>query len=143
MNTSKVDEMLRDRLRALPRASINALTKIGLEVQTVAKREAKVDRGELRANIAIDRFAGPSGPTVVVEAKAKHSIYLEKGTRPHTPPFAPIERWAFRHGLEPGRVWSSIRVKGTKPHPFMEPAREHGQRVFKSIAERELARWAV
>ncbi len=133
--------MLRSRLLALPQASINALTKIGLEVQTVAKKEAPVDRGELRANITIDRRAGPSGTVVIVEAKAKHSIYVEKGTRPHAAPFSPIQRWALRHGIPAGALWMAIKTKGTKAHPFMKPAQEHGERVFERIAEAELARW--
>lgn len=45
---------------------------------------------------------------------------LEEGTRPHTPPWAPIAAWAEFRGLEPFPVWWGIVEHGTQAHPFLE-----------------------
>lgn len=44
-----------------------------------------------------------------------NSIYptvMITGTRPFTPPWSPIERWARRKGLPAGAVWMSIKKRG-------------------------------
>ena len=45
---------------------------------------------------------------------------LEMGTRPHTPPFAPIAAWAEFHGLPAFPIWWGIVTNGTQAHPFLE-----------------------
>ena len=56
----------------------------------------------------------------------KYGIYVNKGTRPHYPPVAPIRKWCkikrsipYKRGLEYAIV-RSIGKKGTRPHPFIE-----------------------
>lgn len=50
-------------------------------------------------------------------------IYVEQGRRPgKQPPIAAIEGWARRHGVNPYVLARSIGRKGTRKHPFMEPA---------------------
>ena len=138
-----VDEMLRDRLRALPGAEGRFLRALGLETQRAAKTFAPVDLGKLQAGIKIQSGITPSGPFVKIEATAKHSIYVEKGTKPHTPPFSPIQRWALRHGIPAGALWMTIREKGTKAKPFMEPARDFAEVHAEDFADRELKKWGA
>lgn len=139
IDSSQLDRILRERLASLPQARRTILRRVGLEVHAEANRQAPVDRGELRAGITIEEKEGE----VVIAATAKHSAFAETGTRPHTPPFAPIERWALRHGIPPGAVWSSIRKRGTRAKPFMAPAAAHGDRIFAAIAQEEIDRWSA
>lgn len=87
--------------------------------------------GDVLDSFAVELIpgAGLPGGCVVVNQSA-HSLYLEKGTRPHFPPVAAIAPWAEAHGLEPYAVARGIARHGTAPHPFLEQA------VGQSAAER-------
>ncbi len=139
IDSGRVKTFLSERLRRLPGVERALLRRTAIFVADVAKSFASVDRGELRSKISI-KERDPEHIAIVSEAK--HSLFVERGTRPHFPPFAPIERWALRHGLPPGAVWRSIGLRGTKAHPFMQPAARAGDRVFKRWAEEAIRSWA-
>ena len=67
-------------------------------------------------------------------------ILLELGTRPHTPPWAPIAEWAEFRGLPAFPIWYSITTKGTKPHPFvhatLNKSKKHILETARRIAEK-------
>lgn len=116
-----------ERARA---AIAGAVTEIALDAETAAKGYAPSLTGAMRSAIATVP-ASMETLTAVVSAPIPYSRFVESGTgpqhvpdarSPYTPPFAPIESWARARGLSPGAVWQSIRAKGTRPHPFMEPA---------------------
>lgn len=72
----------------------------------------------------------PDGSEVSLRSSVIYSMVLEKGSRPHTPPFDAIERWAvykYAHILGYAsaqelawRVWGAIRARGNRPHPYIE-----------------------
>lgn len=139
IDSRRVKTFLTERLRRLPGVERALLRRTAIFVADVAKSFASVDRGELRAKIGVKEH---TNERMEVVSEAKYSEPVERGTRPHFPPFAPIERWALRHGLPPGAVWRSIGLKGTKAHPFMQPAVRAGDRVFKRWAEEAIRSWA-
>lgn len=98
------------------------LRQASLAVEGQAKSLAPVRTGNLRRSIGSTVAPIGGRPAGVIFASAKYAPYVEYGTKPHTPPLGPIQRWAARKGLPGGAIWMAIRRRGTKPHPFMEPA---------------------
>jgi HK97 gp10 family phage protein len=99
-----------------------ALQNATLTVEAEAKQMAPKATGTLRRSItsAVKPISGT--PAGIVSAPVRYAQAVEYGSKPHTPPLQPVQRWAKRKGLPGGAVWMSIRKRGTKPHPFMEPA---------------------
>ncbi len=138
IDAREVDRVLADRLAKFPGVLRRLEQRTAIFIADTAKEGAAVDRGEMRAKIAIVK----KRDSIAVESQAPYSLHVERGTRAHTPPFAPIERWALRHGLPPGAVWQGIRRRGTKAQPFFEPAVKSGTKMFKRWAEEALRSWA-
>ena len=65
---------------------------------------APVDVGTLKGSIHVEETT--QGPRVVVDAP--HAAALELGSRPHTPPLAPLVEWVRRN-----RARFGIRGRGT------------------------------
>ena len=127
---------IRQALKKYPEESVKefkeAIGKSLSYIEAMAKLKCPVDRGRLRSSFK-QEIVGLRGK---LEVGAKYGIFVEKGTRPHTPPFKAIERWARRKGLPAGAVWMSIRMKGTKAHPFFEPAiKESREMISKFFRE--------
>lgn len=61
-------------------------------------------------------LVGQVGPSV------GYGAFVERGTIPHWPPRAPLERWARRHGVPVFVVQRAIARRGTRARPFMAPA---------------------
>lgn len=78
--------------------------------------EVPKDQGSLQQSIVAEAYETKA----YVYPSQSHAEWVQKGTRPHTAPFAPIKKWAERRGLPPGAVWHSIRRKGTKPNKFID-----------------------
>ncbi len=132
------------KIRSLPAAERRFLRRLGLETQKAAKIFAPVDRGELQGKISIKEGGDPvKGPQIIVESEALYSGAVEEGSRPHIPPWAPIIRWAARHGIPAGAIHWTIRRKGTRPHPFMEPAKDFAEVHADRFAEEEIRRWSL
>ncbi len=105
----------------------SAATAAGLLVSGTAKRLAPYRTGNLRRSIVSQATALQGGTAAIITAAAKYARPVEYGSKPHTPPFGAIQRWARRKGLSAGAIWMTIRRRGTKPHPFMEPALKQRQ----------------
>jgi len=122
----------------------SAATDAGLLVSGAAKRLAPYATGNLRRSIVSSTTSLHGGTAAIVTAAAKYARPVEYGSKPHTPPLGPIQRWAARRGLSGGAVWMAIRRKGTKPHPFMVPALEQRQGAvvdrFTSAIQKALER---
>jgi hypothetical protein len=70
-------------------------------------------------------FRGDS--EVVLGSNISYASYVDTGTAPHTPPFAPIQKWARRKlGDESAAwpVWQKIREEGTDPNPYIDESIE-------------------
>ena len=49
----------------------------------------------------------------------KYSVYVDEGTKPHTPPVSAIQKWADEKGLNAWGVVKNIEKYGTQPQPFL------------------------
>lgn len=128
----EVDAVLKqvlENLAAMPawmpaviRTHMDTLGEIGVD----RMREAVADNrytGDLEESIT--HRASDGGYTQTIAPEAQRGNYdagalLEMGTRPHTPPWAPIAAWADFRGLPAFPVWYGIKVSGTAAHPFLD-----------------------
>lgn len=105
-------------------------------LQREARQQAPVDTGNLRNMIQVQDLVGLNA--VAIQARAKYSIYVHEGSRPHFPPLKAITPWANRHGVPPFAVAMGIAKHGTKGKPFMRNAvmiqKVAVQAVFRQIA---------
>lgn len=127
----------RDKFIPLAR---RGLTKTVTLIQKEAKKEAdpSKDLGGLIRGIR----RTVKGLTGEVVAGAKHSIFIEEGTRPHWAPIAPLQAWAGRKLGDSGlgyAVQAKIAMKGTKAQPFMQPAVDKNmskvEKIFEEVAD--------
>lgn len=91
------------------RASVKAAARI-------IRANAPEALGDLKRSVEIE------GNEVVVNAP--YAVAVEVGSRPHTPPFAPLKKWAEAIGVSnPGAVAKAVQMKiaaeGTKPRWFV------------------------
>ena len=71
----------------------DGLRDVGFQIERRAKRNAPVNTGALRRSITID----DSKENVVrVGSNLKYAPFVEFGTKPHMPPWEPIEYWVRR-----------------------------------------------
>jgi hypothetical protein len=141
-----------ERLRAGPllgQPMRDAFNKIGLGLQTSARKRAPVDRGALRASIGYRMDPSPVPTWVRLEAgqAAPYAPYMEFGTgmqhdhpswprRPHRIPPGALDAWGKRKGIDGAAVAGAIMKRGgLKPRRFLRGALEENQdRVVRIIA---------
>lgn len=119
------------------------LRRTGFAIQNRAMNNTRpnVFEGSVINSFAIDVDGGVIPTKVTVSNNSDHALPLEHGSRPHFPPIGPITPWAAAHGISPYALAKSISRKGTRPHPFLEPALNqsmpdiHG---FIALAAREI-----
>jgi hypothetical protein len=86
--------------------------------EATLKHSGHVEREELDKKIIYD---------------APHSPYIEFGTRPHWPPFKPVQEWVWRKRHDLGikdkevdevayQICRKIATQGTEPQPYLRPA---------------------
>jgi len=113
---------LRRSPRVVAAEQARAMTRSLLLVEADARRGVRQDSRQLMNSITHrmreqgDALVGEVGPSV------RYGLYVERGTRPHWPPRAPLEGWARRHGVSVFAVQRAIARKGTRARPFLEPA---------------------
>lgn len=114
------------RVRMIPLVT-NAVAN---RVAELARENAPTDTGELASSIVVE----PIGKVV---SKAPWSSFVEFGTKPgYFPNIGNITPWAERHGISPGALATSIKMRGTMPHPFLQPAADDVVNEIPEIAER-------
>ena len=91
---------------------------------SVSQEEVPVERGTLK-----ETGFGPEwrGDTLVFGYQAREAAPMEYGTEPgHTPPLAPLQRWAERIGKDAGFGTYVATVKipqeGVDAQPYLAPA---------------------
>lgn len=114
----------------------NFLLRSVIIVEAHAKENAPVDTGRLRASISSEVME----TRAVVSPKVFYGAYVEMGTHPHWPPLSALQPWAQRHGFPPGSagaflVARAISQRGTKPHPYMEPAARESEPAIEGFAQ--------
>lgn len=58
-----------------------AMLRLGIAVQTGARRRCPVDTGRLRASIGVELTATSTGPAVTVGSIVSYALYVHNGTR--------------------------------------------------------------
>lgn len=106
------------------RAGIEAAARAGIGI---VKRRVPVAYGELRE--AVHAEQRQSGPAIAVDAP--HAAPVETGSRPHTPPLAPILAWVKLRGAQ-GLL--SARQVGRLPG---RSTAEHARSVASALREME------
>ena len=96
-----------------------AIQQSAVQIQRETMVNAPVDTGQLRSQI---EYRKTGNAQAVVGSKAKHSLPVHEGSKPHYAPLKALEPWARRKGIPVGAVWYSIAKKGTKANPFMKKA---------------------
>jgi hypothetical protein len=100
----------------------NAIKKSSIKIQSIAQRIAPADTGKLRQMIET-RLEPLKG---TVESKAKYSLYVHEGTRPHVILPKNIGYPGHKGGLGSVRkgfgVFNKVNHPGTSPNPFMTNA---------------------
>jgi HK97 gp10 family phage protein len=136
------------------KAAANALNEYAERMRAAASREVLASSKDVLAkaqkNLVEDKISNfgilsgsgkitPDQSGVIltreVDFNGGYAVYVERGTRAHTPPLESIKLWAKGRGLPDeaaGAIWNHIRRKGTKKHPFLEPAADEVRPKFQS-----------
>ena len=109
---------------------------IVLELANDIVNEMKVEAptgatGDLRRSIQLFQTGDRE---VLLGTRLGYAAYVNDGTRPHTPPFEPIQVWARRvlgDESAAGGVWQKIREEGTDPNPYVDRAIDNAVRDFR------------
>jgi hypothetical protein len=118
----RLEAALRRSPQVVAQEQVRAMTRSLLLVEGDARRGVRQDSRQLmnsithRQRMAGETLVGEVGPSM------RYGLYVEKGTRPHWPPRAPLEGWARRHGIPVYAVQRAIARRGTKARPFLVPA---------------------
>lgn len=99
-------------------------TKVKSNIRAEITNQKINNQGTLRESVDVVESTPRRG---VVGVGEKYGLYIEKGTRPHFPPVAPLERWAQTKLGKKGigfLIARKISRVGTKAKPFVEPAFE-------------------
>lgn len=142
-----LDELLRkmDRLPAdVQRECFKAMQTASLDIIADAKGNLRVNgsvvTGNLRASGKVQKVDDKTLDVGFFSSDARdkgYASYVEHGRKPSKmPPPDILEAWAYKkfrlsHKEARSMAWAmarSIAKKGTKPHPFFEPAVESGWR---------------
>jgi len=87
------------------------------QVQLHTLNAGAVDTNELIQGIHYDIRPTASGleSTIKPSTQAdKYAVYVEHGTKPHTPPASALQGWADRHGIPVWAVIRKIQREGTE-----------------------------
>lgn len=113
-------DIRRDELRGMGRRYVKVL-----------QEEAPKDTGTLQKGISFDTYVSKPNVELRIVSKAAHTMYVLRGTRPHSAPWSALQGWADRHGIPVYLVWRSIKLHGTSVG---------SQRKYGSMANRFQAR---
>ena len=133
----KLKKGLHQREIALHESLDDAVKKLAYIALTEARknlrRNKNIDTGQLLNSLDAQRIEYAKWG---VGASVKHMWYIEYGTRPHKPPLRPLVEWVKRKNKLYGQkgyskaypiakaVQKTIELKGTKPYPYLRPAKD-------------------
>lgn len=109
----------------------NELRDLGRRYVKVLQEEAPKDTGRLQRGITFDTYVKPPSVELRIVSKESYTVYVLRGTRPHSAPWSALQGWADRHGIPVFLVWRSIKLHGTSVD---------SQRRYGSMANRFQAR---
>ena len=95
-------DIRRDELRGLGRRYVKVL-----------QEEAPKDTGKMAKGITFDTYAKGHDLELRITSKESYTVFVLRGTRPHSAPWSALQGWADRHGIPVFLVWRSIKLHGT------------------------------
>lgn len=130
-------------VRGLRSAAMRGVSIVVEEIE-FAQPYPAVDTGALRGSV--DYQPLQKGGRIAVDAP--HAAIIEEGSRPHSPPVAPLQEWAKRKfGVSDKEakqiafaVRKRIKESGTKPRRYMAKAVDRIVRFVPSEVSQELAK---
>lgn len=124
-------ERLRRGGAIMEKALDDALEDLARRVEAGAKKAAPKHTGHLQRSIGVRK---PRKLAREVGSGLEYAPFVEFGTRPHWPPYAPIRDWVWlnrgKFGVSSKRDVNRIAVfvqrkiarSGTRPKPYFKPA---------------------
>lgn len=121
--------LLRLDLGQLERELDEAAAQVAQEVAVELANQLRVEAPSGATNRLSESFQlfRTEDNVVYLGSRVPYAEHAWKGTRPHTPPFEPIETWSRRvlgDESAAGPVWNKIREEGTDENQFVERAFE-------------------
>lgn len=114
-----------------------AMTAGSLLIEGTGRTLAPKDTGRLAGSITFAISGGGADLTSRIGPSVAYGLYVEKGRAAgKMPPVAALMGWATRKGIDPYVLARSIARKGTKPHPYMQPAFEGNRAKVVSLFEK-------
>jgi hypothetical protein len=112
------DAKLKNMLKG-PRGEVaDYMYRVGVEIQTLAKRQVKIRSGRLRNSIRVTEIVSRTERAVKVGSTVKYAYMHHEGTRPHL--IVPIRRSHLRFRSGARIVFAkSVLHPGTKPNPYL------------------------
>ncbi len=138
-----------DRMREIMIAHIyKAMDKVALLMEAKAIELAPKAIGQLASRINSRTEINDSKITAIAECTALYGKYIETGTGPavghskYLPPEGALQTWVLRilggdETVEKAIRWH-IYHYGTKPQPFMKPAKEYASGIALDILKNAL-----
>jgi hypothetical protein len=124
----KMEQMIRDLRGDAGSPLLSGMAKATLAVEGVAKKNAPVDRGRLRASITPEvRTLAAKQVKGVVGSNLKYAPYQELGTRPFWPPWKPLFEWARR------KTKGNLRAAGALAAAARRSIARHGIRAIRYL----------
>lgn len=120
------------------------------EAISILRKNDNINRGALVNSVRVRGGTGTRPEVQFGSFGVKYADAIEKGGRPHTPPFAPIYQWVIEK-IDPENpiaftraVIRTIERRGTRAYPFIVPAvsskREDMKQTFLTCLLKELNR---
>jgi hypothetical protein len=135
-HSTKLSSNVRRLIRLAPQKAVQAMYTSATHVFVPAirariKDQNLVFQGELFKRISVQAIVQGTNSGVKVGAiGVPYSLAVEQGAPPHEPDMEKLIRYArLKRGAKnpektARRIAMTIRTKGTKPHPFLQPALE-------------------
>jgi len=105
------------------------LEEVAIHLSNELKKEVPVDRGQLRQGIQVLS----DGDDYAVVVQPEHSVYVQTGAEPFTPPVEPLKNWARRNLGNEDLGWAiqqKISQEGIEPNPYVDRAIDNLQQRF-------------
>jgi len=128
-------------VRGLRGTAYRGIGVVADRIETTKPR-APIDTGDMKRSVRARDI--PGGAVLAVESP--HAVFMERGTRPHMPPVAPLAEWARAKGIaatdsEAASVGYAVALKiareGTEPRWFFRRSMRY---IMRSVLPDEIDR---
>lgn len=108
------------------RAVTSLYMNIAKTMVRAAKGAAPEFTGALKESISANIVKKGYASSIVFLAESPYAAPVEEGSAPHATISRRVRLWALAKGYTPWIVYRTIRLSGTKEHPFFYPAVDLG-----------------